>query len=199
MTDEQQPNEVEPELLDLTGSTIFKVGRDYAALYDEQKAAQEKSDTYKRRLRIMADFLTEQMAIEGVDSFNIAGGRNIHRKKKFIASRGKGVQTEDINEVLRQIGWGDLVRESYSAQSLQAAVKERYNAAMEEGREGDHVYCPKCCRFADLDTVHDNPFMNKTCTECGISGQHIIDGIPAELHPLLYVDESETIGSRKSS
>lgn len=164
-----------------------EVAKRLIALRDEQ-AKHEKAAADAKKLADEAEAaLVEAFATEGVQSVNI-DGRTVYRRKDLIVSKAAGVATDSVIEAVRAAGWGALIGENYNAQTLKATVRECRERAAEAGFAGVRAwYKAETGEF----------FPELAAFEIREDVAKVIDGIPADLFPLLYIEEKSKIGIQK--
>lgn len=84
----------------------------------------------KERLALLEQVLLDRFELEKIDKMSIDGAL-VYRSKKFSHKRRDGVAVRDVSAKLKSVGFGDLVEEKYEWQSLNAALRERYEAGLE--------------------------------------------------------------------
>ena len=206
------PTVVEPTLLavlqpiasggeeNLAGADVMVVAGEFAELADEKARLEEQLKALKKRMDVREEWLLERMAEGGMQKITVKG-RTLYQIQDLIVSKGKGVDTESLVARLEEVGLGDLVSETYSAQTLKAAVKEARSRAAEAGFSGEAAFCTRCSRFFDA------ALASYDCAYC--LGQEevaprelplarVVDGVVASLHQMLYIEPITKLGCRQA-
>ena len=174
---------------DYADAATNEVAKRLIALRDEQAKHEAAAAKAKDAADKAEAALVEAFALEGVQSVNI-DGRTVYRRKDLIVSKAKGVGTDAVIETIEAIGWGSLIGETYNAQTLKATVRECRDRAAEKGFAGKPAwYDGSTGEFFPPDLVSAR-MENRELIR-------VIDGIPADLYPLLYIEEKAKIGIQK--
>lgn len=195
MASESLPEVVPPvEAEEFVGQEVLTVAEDYVRLRAEAAKLDEQSEELKTKIKAREAWLLEQMAAHGTSKLTVCG-KTLFQTKDLIVSKGTGVQTEQLIELLRSHGLGDLVSDSYSAGTLKARVKEYIAAAVESGVVGPGWYCPDC------ETIVERPDgeLQRMCS-CGASAPMlpVSNGIPKALAEALFVQPLVKMGFRSA-
>ncbi len=84
------------------------------------KAKLENAET---RLAALEEPLSEQMGLNGMQNASV-DGMTVFIKKTQYVSKGKGISSEAICELLKSLDRGYMVTEGYNAMSLKSLIKE---------------------------------------------------------------------------
>lgn len=191
------------------GSDITAVGRDFVDISLELDRLEELVTNQKRKLKAREDWLIENMRLQGCESMRVAGTsgtkKTLFTTRDWIVSKGKGVTTEQLAGVLREVGIPELIDVAVNANTLKATVKQQMATAGLAGDagKGERGYCRHCSTFHSVEAV------GSPCPNCDPStgdGDSIevheiirtIDGIPSALRSILYLEEKYKLGVRSA-
>lgn len=197
--------------VNLAGADIMAVGAEFVDLGEELDTLEEAVGRLKTKIKAREDWLLEQMNMAGSQRFTVKGRscgipKTLAINNDYIVSKAKGITTEHLAGVLRAVGIGDIIGESVNGNTLKATVKQQMATAGIAGESGagEKGYCRNCSTFYSLEAV------GHECPQCSppdqidpsFAGEHIImrtiDGIPAALKEILFVEKTQRIGVTKA-
>jgi hypothetical protein len=168
-------------------ASTSEVAKRLIALREEQAKHEKAAAEAKKKADEAEAALVESFAAEGLQSVNI-DGRTVYRRKDLIVSKAAGVATDSVVEAIQAAGWGSLIGESYNANTLKASVRECRERAAAAGFAG---------RRAFYDSISGEFYAEDGEIPTIGSVSEVVDGIPVELFPLLYIEEKSKIGIQK--
>ena len=107
-------------------STLSQEARNYAVLVAKRKNLEAEVDTLKETLTKLEAELLARMGDEGVTQLKVEtdeGEFTLFPKRTLWSSCIPGHETE-LNDGLRVLGMGDLVKESVNSQRLSSYIRE---------------------------------------------------------------------------
>ena len=107
-------------------STLSQEARNYAVLVAKRKNLEAEVDTLKETLTKLEAELLARMGDEGVAQLKVEtdeGKFTLFPKRTLWSSCIPGHETE-LNDGLRALGMGDLVKESVNSQRLSSYIRE---------------------------------------------------------------------------
>jgi len=96
----------------------------YLSLHGMKLDLSAKMEAVKEEMDNVASRILEQFIDSGTAGIKREDGVNVHLKKQIFASRLKGMNPVEFNEILKKNGLEYLVKEQYSASKLSALVRE---------------------------------------------------------------------------
>lgn len=198
----------------LVGSSLAEIGAAYVDLGRELHRLEELVDDVKRRMKAREEWMIEEMISSGVSLFRVKGAdgvvKTIYTSADWIVSKAKGVTTDDLANVLRAIGFQELVADAVNANTLKATAKEainRYRDASKPWLDKDSPidpnavagYCSRCSRFFPPSEVATPcPACSREMTGGDLPPliEETVEGIPRRLRDILYIEERTKINMR---
>lgn len=190
--------------VNLAGSSLTDVGREYIDMLAEEARLDEELKQLKKKMAHREAWMIEQMRVSKVDGIKATGSRSGLRKTlylgdDYIVSKAKNVSTEQLAAVLQEVNIPELIGVAVNANTLKATVKMQIATAgiAGEAGAGEKAYCQKCSTFRPLELVGKNC----SCSDNEPSPSVLIktiDGIPAALRQILYVEKQYKLGARAS-
>lgn len=122
---------VTQELEDDEQLTLPKQLKEFTDLEKERRQLEAKLKACKQQIATLSPVLMEEMAMAGIQSVK-AHGMTVFTRQDFYCSKKAvvaGATTEKVCEVLRSLGYNNLVSETYSAATLKSIVKEMIDNA----------------------------------------------------------------------
>lgn len=200
--------------VNLAGADLTAVGREYVDFLEEESRLDDLLDKLKAKMKHREEWILENMRTGGVKRFTVAGtsgaSKTLSENEDWIVSKGKGVTTEQLAAVLCEIGIPELIDQAVNANTLKATVKQQMATAGLAGDDGkgERAYCRKCSTFHPIEVVgHNCPACESNTTLADVAGGwggvipklvRVIDGIPAELRAVLYVEKKYKLGARSA-
>lgn len=175
------------------GEAIEDLAIRFVDLEADKNELEDKVKDLKKKIAEVETMLVDRMAESQTQKISVKG-RTVFLQKNTIVNRAKGVLAEDFIEILRECGFGDLVGETVSAQTLKAVVKERIEKAAEQGVKDFAYFCESCDSFL---LVEKSPKGCK-CSACKKPMVPTIKGIPDRVFPLLFIEPKYELGNRAS-
>lgn len=184
----------------LAGVELTQIGRELAGLMNERDKLQKQIELLDTKIDIREARLAEQMPAQKTQRFTVEG-RTFYQIHQTIVSRAAGVSPGQLVNELQAWGLGDIVKTDVNSKTLGATVKNLIDNAAANGMIGKKTYCQQCQEFFDPAKLP----AGEKCPEC--CGQfipeeqprliNVVDGIPAALHELLYVEPRIKIGCQR--
>lgn len=106
-----------------TATKTIEIVQAFLLLEAEIDAAEAALKELKRRYDQTSRDLVEHMVDDGVDCMT-CNGRTLYMRTDRFVSKAENVTTEQVCDALESLGYGDLVKPSYSASSLAALVRD---------------------------------------------------------------------------
>lgn len=191
--------------VNLAGSDLTAVGREYIDFLADKARLEDELEQLKKKMAHREAWMIEKMRVDKVDGIKATGSKSGLKKTLYlgddwIVSKAKGVSTEQLADVLTEINIPELIGVAVNANTLKATVKMQMATAgiAGEAGAGEKAYCQKCSTF------HPATMVGSSCLDC-FDGEHTapvliktIDGIPAALRQILYVEKQYKLGARAS-
>jgi len=115
--------EADATLDDLSGTAADRLKR-YVALEEERRSLEDRLKETKFRIAAMQPNILEDFAAAGAHSIR-CDKLTVFIKTNRYVSKGKGIETQTICDVMQEIGLGQMVRDGYSPSTLKAWVVEQ--------------------------------------------------------------------------
>lgn len=98
----------------------------FAELENYRRELEETLKAVKETAAEIEPQLREEMALADMQSANVEGLTIYLHRTRYVSKKSDkdGVTSERLCGILRDIGWGDLVRDGYAPSSLKAKVDE---------------------------------------------------------------------------
>lgn len=188
----------------LAGADLSGVGREYVGFMEELAELEDKADRLKAKMKHREEWMLEAMRSAGVPRFTVAGVSGARKTfsvaEDWIVSKAKGIDTEYLAGVLREIDLPELIGQAVNANTLKATVKQFMATAGLAESMGERGYCRNCSTFFPVASA------GLPCEQCTAAGEllpvrlisKVIDGIPAELRAILYVEKQYKLGARSA-
>jgi len=93
----------------------------YVELADKKKRAEANIDEIKQQMKVLEEYLLDNMMKAGQQSANL-DGHTVYVHRQLWASAANGA--EALHEALEQTGHGELVEPKVNSQRLSALVRE---------------------------------------------------------------------------
>jgi len=203
-------NAIRPEAAggdaNLAGADLTGVGREYVGFMEELDELETKADKLKAKMKHREEWMLEAMRTAGVPRFTVAGESGARKTfsvaEDWIVSKAKGIDTEQLADVLKVIQMPELIGQAVNANTLKATVKQFMATAGLADALGDRAYCRQCSTFHGVEAV--GRACPAGCLDDRYQGDRpellakVIDGIPAELRAVLYVEKQYKLGARSA-
>lgn len=176
------------------GGDALSVADAWVTLAEEAGVLESRLASVRAKMRAREDWLLEQMAAGKLDRLTIRG-KTLYPIRDVIVSRAKGVELESLLVALEMAGLGDIIGETVAPNTLKATIKEIRNLAIDQGRRGDAMKCPRCGRLYEA--------TERSCGSCVseaglVETVPVVDGVPRELWDRLYIEDRLKLGCRSS-
>ena len=114
------------ELLKRKPASFTESAKLFAELETAKRDIENLLEDVKLRQKSLSDYLTEEMATQGIENIRQCGYTMYPRASRYVSKKSEkqGVTTQMICDVLRELGRGDMVGEAYHPSSLKSLVVE---------------------------------------------------------------------------